>query len=253
MSSFENPGISESAETSHRPASLKELQSERSIFIVLFVGIVAITFGLVMLSDMIGSAAEGAVGTLMPLVMIVSRLGISSLVAAFAMRLGMREMWRIALLAALAFLPIGGWIAVCLLLDFCPEHIETGCRSTMPRQTRLILTISIGGFPIALALFLTIISPDYMGQLIFGSERGGASIPGIGIPCGWPLLFVALASTALGMSSLRTMLRNRFSIAPSLILILMTLAAMAIACYLFLLGPAIVQMYEIVSSGALDF
>jgi hypothetical protein len=235
------------------PASLKELQSERSIFVVLFVGIMAITLGLLLLIDMTSFAVEEAVGTLVPLVMIASRLGISSLVAVFAMRIGMREAWRIALLAALAFPPIGGWAAACLLLDFCPEHIEMGCRSAIPRQTYLLLMILVGGIPLALASFLTTINPGYMSQLIFGSERGGADIPGIGIPCGWPLLFVALASTALGMSSLRTMLRNRFGIAPSLTLILMTLAAMAIACYLFLLGPAIVQMYEIVSSGALDF
>ncbi len=58
----------------------------------------------------------------------------------------------------------------------------------------------IGLLPIALSIFLFLINPDYMGQLFFGEARGGANIPGLPIPCGWPLIGIGLGMMAIGLA-----------------------------------------------------
>lgn len=55
----------------------------------------------------------------------------------------------------------------------------------------------IGLLPVGLALLLYTISPSYMGQLFFGPPIG-ANIPGIGIPCGWPILAIGLILMGIG-------------------------------------------------------
>ena len=55
----------------------------------------------------------------------------------------------------------------------------------------------VGGLPIGLALLLYIMNPDYMGQLFFGPPVG-ASIPGLGIPCGWPIIALGLIMMGTG-------------------------------------------------------
>jgi len=49
----------------------------------------------------------------------------------------------------------------------------------------------ISGLPIALALCLIFLRPEYMGQLFFGPPQG-AFIPGLPIPCGWPIVALGL-------------------------------------------------------------
>jgi 4-hydroxybenzoate polyprenyltransferase len=39
-----------------------------------------------------------------------------------------------------------------------------------------------------------------MRQLFFGAEKGGANIPGIGIPCGWPIIALGLGLMAIGIA-----------------------------------------------------
>lgn len=51
--------------------------------------------------------------------------------------------------------------------------------------------------PIALALFLLFLRPEYMGQLFYGPEKGGAYIPGLPIPCGWPIVALGLIMIAI--------------------------------------------------------
>jgi tight adherence protein B len=63
-----------------------------------------------------------------------------------------------------------------------------------------ITGIIIGLLPILLTIFLILISPSYMGQLLFGPARGGANIPGLPIPCGWPMIFIGLSSMAIGLA-----------------------------------------------------
>jgi tight adherence protein B len=55
----------------------------------------------------------------------------------------------------------------------------------------------IGSLPIGLAIFLQLVRPEYMGQLLFGPPQG-ANIPGIGIPCGWPIVAVGLIMMGIG-------------------------------------------------------
>jgi tight adherence protein B len=58
----------------------------------------------------------------------------------------------------------------------------------------------VGMLPFGLSILLFLISPEYMQQLFFGAERGGANIPGIGIPCGWPIIALGLALMAIGIA-----------------------------------------------------
>jgi len=55
----------------------------------------------------------------------------------------------------------------------------------------------IGVLPIGLAIFLYIVNPNYMGQLIYGPPIG-ANIPGLPIPCGWPIVAAGLISMGIG-------------------------------------------------------
>jgi tight adherence protein B len=57
----------------------------------------------------------------------------------------------------------------------------------------------IGLLPILLSVFLLLINPEYMGQLFFGPDRGGAYIPGVPIPCGWPMVGCGLGMMAVGI------------------------------------------------------
>ncbi len=58
----------------------------------------------------------------------------------------------------------------------------------------------IGALPIILSIFLYLINPNYMGQLFFGPEKGGAFIPGLPIPCGWPMIGLGLGMMAIGLA-----------------------------------------------------
>lgn len=57
----------------------------------------------------------------------------------------------------------------------------------------------VGSLPIGLALFLYIVNPDYMGQLFFGPPVG-ANIPGLPIPCGWPIIGIGLIMMGIGIA-----------------------------------------------------
>jgi len=46
-------------------------------------------------------------------------------------------------------------------------------------------------------LFLLFLRPEYMGQLFYGPEGGGAYIPGLPIPCGWPIVALGLIMIAI--------------------------------------------------------
>jgi len=200
-----------------------------------------------------GAAPESTAGALLIPAVVASKLGLAALVALFAGELGMQDRGRGALLAVLALLPGGGWLVVSLVLDFCPSSLAAIGRRTVSRQQYTTLMLVVGGIPIVLALFLTIVSPDYMAQLMLDSAHGGADVPGMGIPCGWPLLAVALTAIVLGLSPLRTMIRNRLRVIPFLTLLLMVLGALYAACQIFLLGPAVIRLYQLFLSGAFDW
>ncbi|MBN1311805.1 MAG: type II secretion system F family protein [Anaerolineae bacterium] len=55
----------------------------------------------------------------------------------------------------------------------------------------------VGSLPIGLAILLYIMNPNYMGQLFFGPPIG-AYIPGLPIPCGWPIIAVGLIMMGIG-------------------------------------------------------
>ncbi len=58
----------------------------------------------------------------------------------------------------------------------------------------------IGVTPLLLSVLLYLINPGYMSQLLFGPSRGGAFIPGLPIPCGWPMIALGLGMMAIGLA-----------------------------------------------------
>jgi tight adherence protein B len=61
----------------------------------------------------------------------------------------------------------------------------------------------IGLLPVIFSVLMMLISRDYMSQLFFGSGGGGQDIPGIGVPCGWPLIAITLIMMGIGMAIIR--------------------------------------------------
>lgn len=57
----------------------------------------------------------------------------------------------------------------------------------------------VGGLPFGLAILLYVMNPDYMGQLFLGPPVG-ANIPGLPIPCGWPIVGIGLIMIGLGIA-----------------------------------------------------
>ncbi|HPV07746.1 MAG TPA: type II secretion system F family protein [Aggregatilineales bacterium] len=97
---------------------------------------------------------------------------------------------------------VGGNLAE--ILDTISETIRERVRikgeiRTLTAQGR-ITGMLIGFLPIGLAVLLLVINPSYMGQLFFGPEKGGAYIPGLPIPCGWPMIAVGLTMMSIGLA-----------------------------------------------------
>ncbi|NDJ35209.1 MAG: secretion system protein [Chloroflexi bacterium] len=62
----------------------------------------------------------------------------------------------------------------------------------------------IGLIPVLLSIFLVFVNPDYMLQLFQGSPVGAdLPLPGVSIPCGWPLVGLGLTSMAIGLAIIR--------------------------------------------------
>jgi len=62
---------------------------------------------------------------------------------------------------------------------------------------------AIGLLPFIVTLLVMMINPSYMRNLLFGPARGGAYIPGLPIPCGWPLIALGLIMMAIGLAIIR--------------------------------------------------
>ncbi len=97
---------------------------------------------------------------------------------------------------------VGGNLAE--ILDTISETIRERVRikgeiRTLTAQGR-ITGMLIGFLPIGLAVLLLVINPSYMGQLFYGPEKGGAYIPGLPIPCGWPMIAVGLTMMSIGLA-----------------------------------------------------
>lgn len=97
---------------------------------------------------------------------------------------------------------VGGNLAE--ILDTISETIRERVRikgeiRTLTASGRITGTL-IGLLPIFLAILLLIISPSYMGQLFFGPEKGGAFMPLVPIPCGWPLIAAGLVMMSVGLA-----------------------------------------------------
>lgn len=99
---------------------------------------------------------------------------------------------------------VGGNLAE--ILDTISETIRERVRikgeiRTLTAQGRITGWI-IGLLPILLSALLVLISPQYMLQLFQGADGAGADlpIPGVAIPCGWPLVAIGLIMMAIGLA-----------------------------------------------------
>lgn len=97
---------------------------------------------------------------------------------------------------------VGGNLAE--ILDTISETIRERVKikgeiKTLTASGRATGTL-IGLLPVILAVFLLFINPTYMGQLFFGPDRGGAYLPGLPIPCGWPMIAIALTMMGVGLA-----------------------------------------------------
>jgi len=61
----------------------------------------------------------------------------------------------------------------------------------------------IGLLPAIFAGLMMLIGPSYMGKMFFGADRGGEDIPGVGIPCGWPMIALILIMMGIGSAIIR--------------------------------------------------
>ncbi len=97
---------------------------------------------------------------------------------------------------------VGGNLAE--ILDTISETIRERVRikgeiRTLTASGRITGTL-IGLLPVALSILLLLVSPSYMSQLFFGPEKGGAFIPLVPIPCGWPLIAIGLVMMSIGLA-----------------------------------------------------
>jgi hypothetical protein len=160
------------------------------------------------------------------------------LVAVFARRVGMRKPLLVALLS---LLPAGTWLALCVVLGFCPEHLEWANQIRMPFWLRLLIVMVLGGNPLALLTILAVLNPAYM----LGFIDTSVLIPGTAIPFGLSLLLIGLVLSAFAILSLWIMVSNRLRFVSLLPMLALFFGATLIALWTILLGPAAVQLYKV--------
>ena len=222
------------------PVTLQDLQLARTRFAVVFAGafvLSLITTGI--FNALLPRIANLSPGAGFPLavisVLILLLPGIS--IIFFAPGLGIKQWW---LLIPISIWPIINWVAFALVVTYLPDHLRS---EDSPSATPVWLWFLPGLLPCAAMALCTVISPDYMNQLYFGPPRG-ANIPGLGIPCGWPIMLgvcftVGLANYSLWLGALRWRLKSMV-VTGALVLFLLVFPALWIG----LTGPAAVQVFQ---------
>lgn len=146
------------------------------------------------------------------------------------------------LFAGLGLIPLVRWIGFFGIVGYVPpelRHLEPP-----PNPPHPLLPMVIASLPLAALISLYIINSEYMGQLFYGPPIG-TMIPGLPIPCGWPILAFILLAVVLGNTSLwvgyqRSLVRGGWK---ALLAVLVVILFVGPACYLSVLGPAAVQVF----------
>jgi hypothetical protein len=145
--------------------------------------------------------------------------------------------WWVAI--PLAIMPVLNWLAYVMIAGYEPPQPD----SPKPRQLPAWLVLGLS--PCLCGLVLYAYRPNYMLQLFTGPPIG-ENIPAIGIPCGWPILFiigvfVLVQNYALWAGLQQTRLVGVWALAfVGLAITFLTFPSI----WLVLMGPAAVQVYK---------
>jgi len=174
--------------------------------------------------------------------LIVPRLFIMALVFVYGRRLTMRDY---LLMAIVSFIPLISWLACYRMVGYTPEHLKAEEADTNARFAPFPYWVVPGAFPLLAIGIMFGVNPAYMSQLFYGPPIG-ANIPGLPIPCGWPILIMIAMLIALGDFIVWVGFRRR--LVQGVWLWFLTTQIVFFfglpALWLSILGPAGIQMFK---------
>jgi hypothetical protein len=243
--------INAPSQLSPGPNDYEVLKQLRSTYALVYIFVLVISWclsGYLQAVAASGQPQSGAgapdLSTLWPLLLVPTVLG-AGVTGFFAHKVGMR----FPLLPALfALFPVIGWIGFFMVIGYLPEDLKE--YEPPEEQPPVAIWLIIGMLPLACMGMLTALRPSYMGQLFVGPPVG-AYIPGMAIPCGWPIialiiLAIVLTDLPLYLGFHRRLVRGWWK---ALLIILVVAHFVFPAIYLSVLGPAAIQLFKTFSSG----
>jgi hypothetical protein len=155
----------------------------------------------------------------------------------FAYKSGNSLWW---LLMPFAFFPVINWVAFVVVVGYDPA-LERSEKSAIS----LLLWLVACGLPVGFAFVLWLIRPDYVSLLIVGPPQG-ANIPGIGIPCGWPILSAIVILVSMHIYSFLVGIEwTRLSRGPHVALwVLGIIIFVFTSIFLIRMGPAAILVFK---------
>lgn len=229
------------------PATYDKLKSLRGQYALILIGIVVFSCLLIVPGQL---AIQYRENVLLPAIVIsiFSALLCAVVTGIYAQKVGIPRPIIPALSALLPFVP---WIALFTVVGYTPtrlkesEPVEDSRSITTKRPIGLLMGFCVGLLPVTVMALLSLVNPRYMGQMFLGPPIG-ANIPGLPIPCGWPILGmislgVLLPPASLGLGFYSRLVRREWK----LLLVFIVLLQCALpSALLVMLGPAAVQTYK---------
>ncbi len=224
-------------------SSLGDLNRERCGFVILFFALICLV-GALLVGTFIW-AAGAAINVILSVILIAAALARVALVFIFASRIGMQ---RGALFSFIAFWPVIYWAAFFAVVGFAPDHLKKG-----EEEPKVVYSLIGWGViaelwlvPLGLMGLLLLSNPDYASKLFLGPPVG-AYMPGLSIPCGWPILALLLVLLSLGSVSSWLGACKRYVRGGWLALLIMLLQVYVIfpSLWIVTVGPAAVQLYKV--------
>jgi hypothetical protein len=224
------------------------LKALRVQYAIVYIGILLLTMGSgFVISIVLRYLGIIASGSKFPRVAIWGLILVASVSIALWNYLYSMKVGRNPLLPTiLGLIPVLRWIGFFMIVGYTPKEFASLEYSQEPLPIVAIVLLLISGFiPFMGLLCLTAIRPEYMGQLYSGPPQG-AYIPGLPVPCGWPILgfivlVIALVDLPIWLGFRQRLVRGGWG---NLLILLVFIFFIGPACYLVLLGPATIQLYK---------
>lgn len=229
------------------PATYDELKSLRGKYALILIGVVVVSCLLIGPGQL---AIQYSENMLLPAIVIsiFSALLCAVVTGIYARKVGITHPIIPALIALLPFVP---WIALFSVVGYTPIHlkesepVEDSRSITTKWPIGLLIGFCVGLLPVTVMAILSLVNPRYVGQLFLGPPIG-ANIPGLPIPCGWPilgmiLLGVLLPPVSLGLGFYRRLVRGGWKL---LLVIIVLLQCAFPSVWLVMMGPAAIQVYK---------